>query len=101
MLACITSEELFGAEFLKEALPLGNITYSTYLLQFGLQLTRVFPVDMRLTNKFSSTGSSLSASRDCARTYVCEFPSLRAFCAERLDQRQSVLLRSRRTLMIE
>lgn len=43
--ACITSEELFGAKLFRKISPLGNLTYSSYLLHFPIQLTAVIFVD--------------------------------------------------------
>lgn len=42
---CITSEELFGAEIFKKISPLGNVTYSSYLLHFPIQLAVVIVID--------------------------------------------------------
>lgn len=42
---CITSEELFGADLFKKISPLGNLTYSSYLLHFPIQLTAVVVID--------------------------------------------------------
>jgi peptidoglycan/LPS O-acetylase OafA/YrhL len=42
---CITSEQLFGAEVFKKISPLGNLTYSSYLIHFPIQLTAVLVID--------------------------------------------------------
>jgi peptidoglycan/LPS O-acetylase OafA/YrhL len=43
--ACVTSEDIFGAGLFEKLAPLGNLTYSTYLLHFPLQILFVLVVD--------------------------------------------------------
>lgn len=43
--ACVTSEDIFGSRMFEKLAPLGNLTYSTYLLHFPLQILFVLVVD--------------------------------------------------------